>query len=72
MTKIVKFWMKFSFWAKLKSIFAALGIGGEFALFLGDSHENYKWIVGGATVLAIIITHVMEDKNNNNISDIFE
>lgn len=70
--KIVKFWKRFSFWAKLKGILATVGIGGEFALYLGDSHEGYKWFVGGATLLAIIITHITEDKNNNGVVDIFE
>lgn len=72
MTKVVKIWMKFSFWTKLKSIFAALGVGGEFALFIGDSHQSYKWIVGGCTVLAILITYLVEDKNGDNIIDIIQ
>lgn len=70
--KVVSLWKRMSFWLKLRSLFGTLGVGGEFALFLGDSAHGYKWIVGGATVVAIIITHFMEDKNNNNIVDIFE
>lgn len=72
MTKIVKWWKKFSFWMKLKGIFAALGIGGEVALFIGESSQGYKWFVAGATVIAIIITHLIEDKDNNGIADLFE
>lgn len=61
-----------SFWNKIRSALTAFGIGSEFALFIGESGEAYKWIVGGATILAIIITHAIEDKNNNGIADIFE
>jgi hypothetical protein len=72
MTKVVKLWKRISFWNKLRSIFTALGVGGEFALFLGESSHSYKWIVGGFTVAAIIITHLFEDMNNNGVADIFE
>jgi hypothetical protein len=72
MTKIIKWWQKFSFWMKAKSILAALGIGGEVALFIGDSGHGYKWLWGGATVVAIIITHLIEDKDNNGVADLFE
>jgi hypothetical protein len=72
MTKVVKIWMKFSFWTKLKSIFATLGVGGEFALFIGDSHQSYKWVVGGCTVLAVLITYLIEDSNKDGVADIFQ
>jgi hypothetical protein len=72
MTKIIKWWQKFSFWMKMKSVLAALGIGGEVALFMGDSGQAYKWLVAGATVVAIIITHLIEDKDNNGVADLFE
>lgn len=72
MTKIVKFWQQFSFWLKLKATFATFGVGGEIALFVGESHEKYKWLVGGATVLSILITNFIEDKNNDGIVDIFQ
>jgi hypothetical protein len=67
-----KFWKKFSFWMKLKAILATLGIGGEVALFMGDAGQGYKWFVAAATVVAIIITHLIEDKDNNGIADLFE
>lgn len=72
MTKIVKWWMKFSFWTKLKGILASLGIGGEVALFIGDSSEIYKWVWGGATLISLIITYIIEDANGNGVADIFE
>ncbi|HEY0752283.1 MAG TPA: hypothetical protein VGD26_14085 [Chitinophagaceae bacterium] len=72
MTKIVKWWMKFSFWNKLRAIMASLGIGGEVALYFGDSNEVYKWVAAGATILSILITYIVEDANKNGIADIFE
>lgn len=72
MTKVVALWKRTSFWNKLRAIFSALGVGGEFALFIGDSHHSYKWIVGGCTVAAILITHLVEDKNGDGVVDIFQ
>jgi hypothetical protein len=72
MTKIVKFWMRFSFWNKLRALFTALGVGGEFALFVGDSHHGYKIFVGIMTALAIGITHLIEDSNKDGIVDMFQ
>ena len=64
--------MKMTFWNKFRSILTAIGAGTEFALIIGESGEFYKWAVGGATLLAIIITHAVEDKNNNGVADLFE
>lgn len=72
MTKVIKFWQKFNFWTKLKATFATLGVGGEISLFIGESHEKWKWLVGGATLLSILITNFIEDKDNNGIVDIFQ
>lgn len=70
--KLIKWYKAMSFWNKVRSILTAIGVGSEFALYLGESSEAYKWVVGGATLLAIIITHGVEDKNSNGVADIFE
>lgn len=72
MTKVIKWWARISTWNKIRSILTAIGLGSEFALFLGDSHEIYKWVVGGATLLAIIITHGVEDRDGDGQVDIFQ
>jgi hypothetical protein len=72
MTKVVKWWKRISFWNKLRSILTALGAGGEVALIIGESSHSYKYVVGIATVVMILITHLIEDRNNNGIADIFE
>jgi len=69
MTKIIKFWMRFSFWNKVRGILTALGAGGELALYLGDSHNGVAAVVA---ILLIVITYFVEDKNNNDIVDILE
>jgi hypothetical protein len=63
---------QFSFWTKLKLFFGSFGIGSEVALHFGDAHPVWRYVVGGATILAITITYFIEDKNNNNIVDAFE
>lgn len=72
MTKIVNWWTRISFWNKVRSVLTAIGAGTEFALIIGEDGHFYKWVVGGATLLAIIITHGIEDRNNNGVADIFE
>jgi hypothetical protein len=72
MARVIKYWKKYIFWSKLKSILTAFGVGGEFALWISESSSSYKWIVGVATALAIIITHLFEDKNSNGLVDMLE
>jgi hypothetical protein len=73
MTKKVKaFWIKMSFWLKLKASIAVFGVGSEISLFIGDSHDAWKWVAGIATALGLLITIIMEDKDNNGHVDLFE
>ena len=67
-----KFFEKFSFWTKLKLFLGSIGIGSEVALYIVDSNPVFKYVIGGATVIALAITHFVQDKNNNNIVDNFE
>lgn len=73
MTKKIKHWWKRQdFWNKLQGALLSLGVGSEITLFLSESHPKWKLFAGAATISAMIITKIFEDKNNNNISDIFE
>lgn len=72
MTKVISWWKTITFWNKLRSVLTAFGVGGEVALIVGESSHSYKYIVGGATLIMILITHLIEDKNANGIADIFE
>lgn len=73
MTKVVKFWQKVSFWFKLKAVFLSLGIGSEIGLYFGEQEgHGYKIAVGVATAIAMLITHLIEDKDNDGQADIFQ
>lgn len=72
MTKIRKWWKKICFWMKIKATLASIGVGSEITLFIMDSHSGWKIAAAIATVLSILITNLIEDKNNNGIVDLFE
>lgn len=72
MTKVVKFWKKFSFWDKIRMTLSAVCIGGDITLFIVDSHPNFKIFAAIATGVSIAITIVFKDDNKNGIIDIAE
>lgn len=73
MTKQIKhWWAKISFWTKFRAICLGLGAGTEFALIISEDGHFYKWVVGGATFLALIIPIIFEDKDNNGEVDLFQ
>lgn len=61
-----------NFWLKAKVILGGLGIGSEITLFMTDAAPGWKWLAGFATILAYLITHLIEDKDNNGLADLFE
>lgn len=61
-----------SFWNKIRSILTAVIGGTEVALFAVEAAPAWKWFTFLSGLVIIFITHVIEDKNNNNIADIFE
>lgn len=69
---MIKFWHSISFWLKLKLILGGLGIGSEITLFMTEAAQGWKWLAGIATIIAFLITHLIEDKDNNGLADIFE
>lgn len=72
MTKMIKWWARISFWNKIRSALTAVGIGSEFALFMFEIGEGWKWFAGLATLMVIGITHIVEDANGDGEVDIFE
>ena len=73
MTKQIKhFWEGVSFWMKLKAIIAMFGAGGEITLIITEQSAVWHYITIGATILSILITNVIEDKDNDGIVDLFE
>lgn len=72
MTKVVKWWARFSFYNKLKMIFGLFGIGGEVTNVIADSVPEWHIVTVTATLLAIAITHLIQDQDNNGIVDLFQ
>lgn len=73
MTKVIKWWKKVSFWFKLKGILLSFGIGSEIGLYFGEQDgHGWKIFVGITTAAAMLITHLIEDKDNNGIVDWFQ
>lgn len=70
--KVLRWWKRQSFWNKLQGTLLSLGVGSEITLFISESHPKWKGIAAVATISAMVITKIFEDKNNNNVSDIFE
>lgn len=63
---------KISFWNKVRGILTALGVGSELTLWLAQSLPEWRWVTLFATLGLILITHLVEDKNNNGIVDALE
>lgn len=72
MTKIKKFWISTTFWLKLKSIITLFGAGGEITLILTEQNAEWHVLTITATVLGVLITNIIEDKDNNGKVDLFE
>ena len=72
MTKVISIWKRFSFWTKVQGISAALGVGSELALYIGDSHHGWKIAVAIITGIGMALKYIIDDKNGNNIIDIAE
>lgn len=72
MTKVVKWFKRFSFWNKVRLALGSIGIGGEITLYIADSYLHWKIVAAVATGVGLLITYIFVDKNNNDIADIFE
>lgn len=69
---MAKIWQQFGFWMKIRAAIGTLGAGGEITLLATEQAAYWHWITIGATALGMLITLFIEDKNNNNIVDLFE
>jgi len=67
-----KFWIRMSFWNKIKTICAAFGISSEFTLFLVDSSPMWKIYAAAISATGILIGFIMEDNDNNGKVDMLE
>lgn len=72
MTKVIKYWMRFSFWNRVRFILAGVGLGTEVGMILLEMGNFWKGLVVVAAIATIILTYGVEDKNNNDIVDALE
>ena len=63
---------KMSFWNKVRGILTALGVGSELTLWITESVPAWRWITLIAALGLILITHLIEDKNNDGVVDALE
>ena len=70
--KIVGWWKRMSFWNKLRSILTSVTAMTEVALFIEGSDDFWKVLTFVIGVVVILITHLIEDNNNDGLADIFQ
>ena len=61
-----------SFWNKLRSILTSVTAMTEVALFIEGSDSKWKVLTFAVGVVVILITHLIEDNNNDGLADIFQ
>ncbi len=69
---MTKLWKKVGFWMKLKVSIASVGIGSEVFMHFADTHPTWKIVAGVGTIVGILISVWIEDKNNDGIVDLFQ
>jgi hypothetical protein len=70
--KIKGFWNQMGFWNKFRSILTASIALVEGSLLLGHIEPKWQILIVGGGIIVILITHIIEDRNNNGRPDIFE
>ena len=61
-----------SFWNKVNHSIQLFGTGSQVALVASEASHVWNYVAAGATTIAMLFTIWMEDKNKNDIVDIFE
>lgn len=72
MTKVIRFWKRFSFWFKLRTFLTSVGVGSEVAAYWADAGRGIHIAIGCATILSIMISFMMTDEDKNDIVDWFQ
>lgn len=68
----MSYWKRTSTWTKVKDSVSGILSIGQLTLILNDSQHIYNVICFLGQVAAILIPTWFEDKNNNDVADIFE
>lgn len=61
-----------SFWTKLNHSVQLFGTGSQVTLVAAEASPMWNYVAAGATVITMLFAIWMEDKNKNDIVDIFE
>jgi hypothetical protein len=68
----MNYWQRTSTWGKVKDSLTGILSIGQLTLILNDSQHIYNVLCFIGQVAAILIPTWFEDKNNNDVADIFE
>lgn len=68
----MEYWKRTTFWNKLKDTFALFGTGGQVVLALSHTSPYWNLVAGIATIMVMIFTIWMDDRDNNGVVDLFE
>ena len=68
----MNYWKRASFWTKIKDTVGGILALGQLSLVLGNAQHIYNGILFIGQAVALFIPIWMEDKNQNDIADIFE
>lgn len=67
-----KIWQSVNFWLKIKATIASIGVGGEITMIATEQSAAWHYATIVATIMGILITNFVEDKDNDGIVDLFE
>lgn len=68
----MSYWKKTSTWGKIKDSVSGILAIGQLSLILNDSQHVYNVVLFVGQVAALLIPIWFDDKNQNNIADVFE
>lgn len=68
----MSYWKRTSTWGKVKDSLTGVLSAGQLTLILNDSQHIFNILCFIGQVAAILIPAWFEDRNNNDIADIFE
>lgn len=68
----MSYWKRTSTWGKIKDSVSGVLAIGQLSLILNDSQHVYNVVLFIGQVAALLIPIWFEDKNQNQIADIFE
>jgi hypothetical protein len=68
----MSYWKRTSTWNKIKDSFSGVLAIGQLSLILNDSQHVYNVLCFIGQIAALLIPIWFDDKNQNDIADIFE